>query len=182
MATDSPECAAAYEKFRRGSYEALTAEERNQLLGTVDFYDRVHFENGDKRALLGVIAQCARKELPLPAWAATAFCEAYFRSRDGKLKSWNEVFGKPWPGKSRKGTATESRAVAVWIEVNRLHHDEGCPIDEGLFERVGKSLGVGRRSTISRLYWRTDRIMRGPMHISDGFWPRLRSHRPKIRS
>jgi hypothetical protein len=102
MATDSPECAAAYEKFRQGSYEALTAEERNQLLGTVDFYDRVKFENGDKRALLGVIAQCARKELPLPAWAATAFCEAYFRSRDGKLKSWNEVFGKPWPGKSRK--------------------------------------------------------------------------------
>jgi hypothetical protein len=177
MATDSPELAAVWEKFCEGGFEALTVEEGNAMSGTVDFFHRVNFENGDKRALLDVIMACADKQLPLPAWATAAFHDAFWRSRKGKLKSWNEVFGKPYPGKTRKGTATESRSTEVWIEVNRLHHFEGRTLDEGLFEYVGKKLGVGRKSTVSRLYWRTDRRMRDTKWRPQ--WPRLGSHRPK---
>jgi hypothetical protein len=178
MATDSPECAAIYEKFRERGIGALTDDDRNRLVGTVDFPHRVNFENGDKRALLDVILACARKDLPLPAWANAAFGEAFWRSRRGKLKSWNEVFGKPYPGKSRKGAATEARGIDIWLEINRLHHHEGRAIDEGLFELVGKKLGVGRRSTVSRLYWRFERAIRKP-DPSPWPWPKLRAHRPK---
>lgn len=159
MATDSPRWAAAYEKFRKGGLDALSKEERLGLPGTVDFFFRVEFERGDKRALLKLVARCGERELPLPQWATAVVGDASYRSEKGQLKSWDEVFGKPYPGKSRKGTATESRAVEVWIEVRRLS-GEGHPIDEALFERVGKKLKVGRRSTVSRLYWRADRHLR----------------------
>ena len=129
-----------------------------------------------------MIMDCADQELPLPAWATAAFREALDRRYKGKLKSWDEVFDKPYSGKTRKGTATQSRIVEVWLEVRRLHDVEGRPLDEGTFEDVGKKLGVGRKSTVSRLYWLFDRVVREFEKAEKSghvLLPRLRSHRPK---
>ena len=93
-----------------------------------------------------------------------------------------KVFAAVARGPYGKGTATQSRIVEVWLEVRRLHDVEGRPLDEGTFEDVGKKLGVGRKSTVSRLYWLFDRVVREFEKAEKSghvLLPRLRSHRPK---
>lgn len=106
----------------------------------------------DKHALMSMIVICAQLRLPLPIWAAQMVTDIEFRWRTGKLKSWEDVFGKPFRGKTRKGALTRSRKLEVWIEVQRLHQ-QGRPIDESLFEEVGKKLKIGGKSTVSHLYY-----------------------------
>jgi hypothetical protein len=115
------------------------------------------YEGGDHRALVEALAVCACNQLPLPEWAVKAIRVAYRQFETGKLESWDDVFGRPYPGKSRKGTVTKSRSGEVWREVRRLMQQEQPPTDEYLFERAGKKLGM-RRSTVSKLYYYHDRV------------------------
>jgi hypothetical protein len=114
---------------------------------------RLRFEEGDKRALFEAINW---DQKGLPDWVKKALGNAYWRFKDGDLKSWEEVFGKPFPGKSRKRARQRARALEVWTEV-RLRINQGQPIDEHLFEQVGKKLGLGGHSTVSALYYWFDR-------------------------
>jgi hypothetical protein len=80
--------------------------------------------------------------------------DADFRWRRGKLKSWDDIFGKPFPGKRRTGTVTWSRQPEVLQEVRRLQKQEKLPIGPELFEKAGRNLGVGGKTTVSKLYYR----------------------------
>jgi hypothetical protein len=111
------------------------------------------FEKGDKRALFEMLYWCSAMGLPVPDWAAMAINKAYWQFDRGALKSWEEVFGKPFPGKSRKKAVTDSHAMAVQIEVRRLI-GQGHALDEALFEKAAKKLRIGKRSTVSKLYYR----------------------------
>ena len=78
---------------------------------------------------------------------------------EGHLKSWEDVFGKPFPGKRRKGAATWRKDLEVWVRVKERHAD-GAKLDDLLFEEVGKELGLSA-TTVKNLYYERKRIVEG---------------------
>jgi len=127
------------------------------------------YKSGDKLKLFETLLDCAVSGRNLPDWAREVIRDAYWLSYAGKLKSWEEIFGKPFPGKSQKGSFTNARTVEVWVAVRqRIEKRQTVkdqPIDESLFEEVGRELGIGGHSTVSRLYYQFERSLRRPRKV-----------------
>jgi hypothetical protein len=79
---------------------------------------------------------------------------------NGRLESWDDVFGKLYWNRQRRKVQTESRALEVWARVLDLR-DEGHPVNDALFERVAKELciSVGAK-TVKNLYQAVERNYR----------------------
>jgi hypothetical protein len=131
---------------------------RLALYRTAEYELRARYEKGEKQALWEMLLYCIAYRWALPEWAAGALTEADSRFESGQLKTWEEIFGKPYRGKTRKGSHTKAQASPVWEEVNRLHR-EGRPIDGNLFEEVGQKFGIGKTRT-SDLYYEFDQSLR----------------------
>lgn len=103
------------------------------------------FIAGDKLALAHAVAICACADLVLPEWVARAFLQGFNELREFKVKSWDDVLGQPRP----KGTHARAlrkrreRSFLAWAHVRHLAAS-GTPIDNEMFEAVGKRLHVGR--------------------------------------
>ena len=103
------------------------------------------FKAGDKLALAHAIAICACADIEMPDWVARAFLQGFNELREFKARSWDDVFGPPRP----KGTHASAlrkrreRSFLAWAYVRHLAAS-GEPIDNELFDRVGKRLRVGR--------------------------------------
>jgi hypothetical protein len=124
---------------------------------------RKEYEAGDKAALLQMILLCAQDQKSLPDWAVTAFENAYHCVVSGEARSWDDVFGDPHPkGKHVHPTSGEklNRAFAVHALVRDIHKKEGVPINNDLFESVGRKTGFGGRTTIAELYGKVEYILR----------------------
>ena len=52
----------------------------------------------------------------------------------------------------------DSTRFAVYRYVRELH-EKGAPIDDTLFERVGRDTGLGGKTTIKELYSRVERVL-----------------------
>lgn len=109
--------------------------------------------------LLMAIRICANHDLPLPGWAAKAYIAAYDSVTNARAKSWDEVFGAPYP----KGTnlaATRKRRVlkhAVWNEIHRIKKvNPDTPIDSHLFECIGAGFGIGK-TLAEEFYYEVER-------------------------
>jgi hypothetical protein len=125
---------------------------------------RRSFESGHKHALIDAIWAClvsdALEEVPsalLPDWVKDALMEAYQKFLSAKLGSWEEVFGKPFPGKTRKGFLTRIRTMEIWERVEKFK-EQGRAVDGLLFDDVADELeregrGIGRGSTVRDLYY-----------------------------
>jgi hypothetical protein len=104
---------------------------------------RKRFEAGEKKELLEAIDYCARSGRAMPLWLVDAFCPRYAAWSRYEVKMLDQAFGV-----ERKGERIPDRRYRerlkprVAAEVNRLHTHEKLPIDEALFERVGKRLGI----------------------------------------
>lgn len=105
-----------------------------------------YFEQ-DRYWLMTTIRTCANHDLPLPEWAAIAYIKAYDTVNNARAKSWSVVFGDPYP-KGQHLSAIRKRRMfklAVWYEVqNTLVENPEKPIDEYLFESVGKKFSIGK--------------------------------------
>ena len=108
---------------------------------------KIKFETGHQKSLMLAIRICANHDLPLPDWAARAYIKAFDRVNNALDKSWDSVFGLPYP----KGThlsALRKKHVTklkVWHEVKDvIRTNRQTPIDEALFEKVGKKYGIGK--------------------------------------
>jgi hypothetical protein len=55
---------------------------------------------------------------------------------------------------------TLSRMFDVWFRVKQLS-GEGQPIGDGLYDRVGRELGVGGKTTVANLYREVERDLHG---------------------
>ena len=68
--------------------------------------------------------------------------------------SWDDVFGKPHPKGTRANDEREKafNAFLVWKRV-REENAEGHPIDENLFTRIGRELGLGGKTKTAELYY-----------------------------
>lgn len=129
--------------------------------------ERKRFEAGDRMALLAAIRRCACHDLPLPDWASRAYIRAYDKVLNCQSNSWDEVFGKPYPGKHlaslltqrQKGPAIYQRIRYLRKEHYEAQEDGSCklvssiPIDEALFERVGEEFGM-KKTRCSVLYYK----------------------------
>jgi len=112
------------------------------------------YRRGEKGALMSMIVFCACENVPLPDWAAEVMLQAHQDWQSGELESWGDVFGKHYRGKSRKGARrdTPAHVIRVSQEVLRLHRQEEYPMDEALFEAVGKKFGIAA-TTVKKLFY-----------------------------
>lgn len=108
--------------------------------------ERTRYAAGDSMALLGAISICARNELPIPAWAATAYLKAYREVLNCRAGSWDEVLGKPHARKHIKGLRQRRELrPKIWLRVRQIRDTEPSQaIDRSMFERVAEELGIGR--------------------------------------
>jgi hypothetical protein len=86
---------------------------------------------------------------PLPEWLRLAFKDAYERGRARfETKTWDDIFDAPVPKSTQLEKDKLRRLVIkrVWaLKVER-------PIDRGMFEQIGKELGIAA-GTIDGLYY-----------------------------
>lgn len=103
---------------------------------------RLRFEAGDKAAVPDAMDLCARAGLAMPVWLAEAFCAGYTAWATYEVRSLDEALGVVRKGRRRPDLQKAYAAkAAVVMEVNRVHQ-EGIPIEEALFEQVGKTLNI----------------------------------------
>jgi hypothetical protein len=65
------------------------------------------------------------------------------------------------PRAQRRSLRTRTWKWEVWKRVHELHEGEGQPpIDNKLFEEVGKQLAIGGKSTVAALYGEAEQAFR----------------------
>jgi hypothetical protein len=116
---------------------------RNAVLAVEDY--RKQYEEGEDGALLLAIYWCAVSGIPIPKWAADPFQKKYRAvAWEFKCRSWDDVFGKPHPGKNfhaRKKAKTLS--LKVYMRVWQLRAKRPKP--RKIFKTVGDELGISTR-------------------------------------
>ena len=95
-------------------------------------------------------------------WAQEKLCDAVEKARDYKIKSWDEVFGRPM--KKGKQLAAARRkdspaAAEVWRLINERRR-AGEKLDKALFEAVGKKVGIGGATVTEEIYLKISRHFR----------------------
>lgn len=118
------------------------------------------FNSGNKWALMNALMACAHSRAPMPGWASKAYLAAFEACRTAKVKSWDDVFGEPWP-KGTSRTATHRRLTTMWPlfhEINkRKIGNPALPIGVALFEEVGQQFGIGK-TLASEFYYEAKRL------------------------
>jgi hypothetical protein len=130
----------------------------------MDLYDHIdvleqRYRDGDKHALFDAIwiCLCRPEPVPAPAWVQAAVSNAWMGLVGARIKSWDEVFGPPWP----KGTNVSrlrwkyERAPFVWKRARELIAS-GHATDDTLFEEVGRLCATGPRQA-KELYYMMER-------------------------
>jgi hypothetical protein len=101
----------------------------------------------------------------MPEWAAGELVSIHRAALTGEIRSWNDVFGRPWqqerPRAQRRSLRPRTWKWEVWKLVHELHKGKGQPpIDNKLFEEVGRELALGGKSTVAALYGEAEQAFR----------------------
>jgi hypothetical protein len=113
-----------------------------------------------KAAVLLMIRHCFMQRWPVPDWAQQAFIDACFHVEMGGAASWDDVFGRPHPpGKHLRSIQLENRKYGIYSRVQEIVEKEDVPIDDKLFERVGRETGLGGATVIKNAYYRVKKIL-----------------------
>lgn len=116
---------------------------------------RKRFEDGDRYALMTAIRICANHDLPLPGWVSKAFIHAYDTVTNARSKSWNEVFGSPYPKGTNLNALKKKRELRFAVHgtiIGIVKTAPDTPIDSHLFEKVGSKFNIGK--TLAEEYYR----------------------------
>lgn len=114
------------------------------------------FADGDEFALMDAIHECAQHELLLPDWAARAYLKGFYAVVNARSKSWDEVFGSPYPPHTKLHNVRTNRVngAKIYSLVNQIQMREPkTSIDRGLFDRVGEMFNVSG-SQAEKLYYK----------------------------
>ena len=105
-------------------------------------------DKGERGAVLDALDHCfsCRPIKEVPKWARAAFCEAYDEIFAARARSWDDVFGKPYPKGTNLSAVRRRKALEykTWYCVRTLHA-AGKPLDDVMWSAVAKKLGIGRR-------------------------------------
>lgn len=113
------------------------------------------FCKGDSWALMSAIRICAQHDLSMPDWASRAYISAYDRVLNAREKSWDAVFGSPYPKGTNLNSLRKKQKMrpAVWSRiVETIKCNPEIPIDSCLFENIGKEFNIGK--TLAEEYYR----------------------------
>jgi hypothetical protein len=130
----------------------ISEEDTDKYLAEVLEILKKRLEGGDKWALLYAIRQCLLLKRPLPEWLRLAFLSAYDSATGYEIKSWDDAFGRPHPKGShlkKEKRNFELRQVIIQ-RVEALRSE--MSVDKGLFEKIGKELGISG-TTVSEIYY-----------------------------
>jgi hypothetical protein len=131
----------------------ISQEDTDKYLAEVLEILKEIFEGGGKWALLDAIYYCLLLERALPEWLRKAFLGAYHSKTAYEIKSWNDAFGQPHP----KGTHVDKKKRHFELRhviVQRVEELQSeIPVDKRLFEKIGKDLGIGGGTTVSKIYY-----------------------------
>ena len=138
--------------------------DEGELLATVK---KAH-EEGEKEAILVGLFVYLEHGLPVPAWLAQAFVDAFQRFLDFEVKSLDEIFGGHGKGTQVAAIRRQLQIMPeVFHRVNKLREErrsgqKGRHNDD-VFTAVGKEFGISR-SLAQKLYYQARenvRAMRG---------------------
>ena len=100
------------------------------------------------RNILWCVRACLSHGIIAPDWLASEFARCFDAVFNAEVGSWSDplAFGSPYPKGTnltawRKGLINGPKVVAAVEAI--LKSDPKTAIDKGLFERVGKPLGLG---------------------------------------
>src|SRR5262245_653541 len=118
---------------------------------------RLRYEQGDKRELLYWLGWCVINNRQIPSWIRQALQEALHAASSYRIRSWDEVFGPPVPKGTKLKVARRKHEIA-WPLFERVRDlvKAGRPIDDTLFEEVGREFGIGK-TVASELYYEVGR-------------------------
>jgi hypothetical protein len=138
----------------------MTDEESGDPIAKELSASEAAYKTGDLAALLHAIHFCFRLQKPVPAWAVAAFIEAYRQGMHGQLKSWDDVFGHPRTRTQWDRMTKEFVAGPIILDAVSEAKANGKPIDDGLFERIGRTLLPMHRLGKTKIkqiyaYWRS---------------------------
>ena len=108
------------------------------------------YEAGHRQALWQIIVVCSLRGTPIPEWACEVFTGIDPHVKWGMIESWSEVFGKPRE-KARSVIKAKNSRRSVY-EMVQLLNARGNPINDAMFELIGKRLGIGGKTTVKNLY------------------------------
>jgi hypothetical protein len=115
------------------------------------------FEAGHKEVLLATIYACLELGRPMPEWLQVAFRDAYEAAEGFKIRSWDDVFGRPVPEGTHLATERRNQWLRHFV-IERVRalkaEDPITAIDKHLFEKIGRELTPIRSgTTLSNLYY-----------------------------
>lgn len=123
------------------------------------------FSDGDQYALMLAIRKCAQCGLPMPEWVRSGYILAFDTVHTHRAKSWDEVFGEPFP-KGKQLHAARRDLSLRWEILERVRElrssmpiDDRKAIDEEMFSLIGKELGASK-TKVSDLYYSFSESMR----------------------
>jgi hypothetical protein len=122
-------------------------------LHELDTYEKLY--DTDPYYLMLAIRVCACNGLVMPSWVIKGYIKAYDTVNNYRARSWDAVFGNPFPKGKSLAAARKKRITQtdVWKEVTLiLKCEPDTPIDDGLFERVGKKFNLGKTLTSEYFY------------------------------
>jgi hypothetical protein len=106
-------------------------------------------KEGDGFEVLSCIRWCINHGLVAPIWLCKEFNKRYDSVLNLKAKSWDDplAFGKPYKKNFNLNAAHKKKykKFGVYIEIKRqLNCNPKPPIDDHLFEIVGKQFDIGK--------------------------------------
>jgi hypothetical protein len=98
---------------------------------------------GDRRAVLDMVFLCAGDGRPIPEWARGELLNLETEVRCGRVKSWDDVFGRPVKKGAQLGAIRRRHELRhkVWFAVHK-RLEAGSSIEPDLFDAVGEELGI----------------------------------------
>jgi len=113
----------------------------------------IDYRKGDLLSLAHAIAICANRGIALPEWAAAAYVCGYKNVLNLHADSWDSIFGPAVPkGKHLAALRKRHReSFGVWLAIQR-RHENGEPIDDEMFAKVGRELKIGAETLVKSYY------------------------------
>ena len=124
---------------------------RDDPAESLRLYEEAH-AHGLIEAVLPAIFCCVINDLPFPEWLKKAFCLQYLRGFHGRLKSWDDAFGRPrTKAKYQREFRARYKAAEAYDYVVEAK-SRGEPITDELFEKIGRERGLGGREITKKFY------------------------------
>lgn len=103
-------------------------------------------------AVLTAVHLSIRSGIKAPEWARRELDRIMDRAFIGELKSWDDAFGRPPTRGSFERFVKFSKAIVGADRMIAEARERGEPIDDRLFDKIGRALGVGGKTSVKKAY------------------------------